>query len=146
MTYAHLLRAMAMVVLVLFIGSAQHANASQAEPADLHAFLDFGDDDGDGIPNHLDPDDNNDDVTDEDTPVPTATLPPDGGGSPVVTAPKVPVSTGTSDSGSPVTKVTSLPVTGSGFPSHPETGYLIVVAVIGVITSLAAIFGRSRQS
>lgn len=55
------------VVCLLLCAPAGISVNSQHSPVN-YALQDIGDDDGDGIPNYLDPDDNDDGITDRDTP------------------------------------------------------------------------------
>lgn len=68
-------RYFAIVAIILSAGFADVATAATTSASHQLERLDLGDDDGDGIPNYLDPDDNNDGIQDRDTsqtPVPTA--------------------------------------------------------------------------
>lgn len=65
------LRYLVIAVLVLAVGMSTTANAT-VSPDTVELYRqDIGDDDGDGILNYLDPDDNNDGIADRDTPAPT---------------------------------------------------------------------------
>lgn len=168
-------RAYSLALVSLLLGIAfvvpQTAEASVI-PTGHVLFQDLGDDDGDGIPNYLDPDNDNNGITDENdttqprdqdnstsggntnpapTPTPTA---PTTSNPPVEETPQAPDSTDTSEaaaetnSGStstnsaPAPMVTSLPVTGSG--RSPEQDWqLVAYLALGLLTLASGV--RSHQ-
>lgn len=71
-------RYVVIAAMIFAVGVVEVAIASTISPTSQLHQLDLGDDDGDGIPNYLDPDDNNDGTADRDTPaeVPPATEEP----------------------------------------------------------------------
>lgn len=70
MLRAHSLRYLLVAALFFAFGTVHVSVAiTTASDHQLHR-QDVGDDDGDGIPNYLDPDDNNDGLQDRDTPAP----------------------------------------------------------------------------
>ncbi len=71
-------RYVVIAAMIFAVGVIEVAIASTISPTSQLHQLDLGDDDGDGIPNYLDPDDNNDGTADRDTPaeVPPATEEP----------------------------------------------------------------------
>lgn len=135
MSYRFVLRYLVLASLVLSFGSVSAVSAGTA--VDPHAFtlLDLGDDDGDGIPNYLDPDDDNDGVQDRDSEsVPGGSNPPSSGGG----------SAGNSDNQHSL--VTGLPETGTAVDvaASPATS-LMLLGVLGVALLAATLRTTSRM-
>lgn len=66
------LRYFFIAALVFAVGTIEVGMAATSSDSRQYFRQDLGDDDGDGIPNYLDPDDNNDGILDRDTPLPTS--------------------------------------------------------------------------
>lgn len=135
MSYRFVLRYLVLASLVLSFGSVSAVSAGTA--VDPHAFtlLDLGDDDDDGIPNYLDPDDDNDGVQDRDSEsVPGGSNPPSSGGGP----------TGNSNNQHPL--VTGLPETGTGGNMTVSPAFsLTLIGVLGVALLAATLRTTSRM-
>lgn len=154
-------RVLAIVALFFAFIPGNSVQAATIGSLPIHADLDLGDDDGDGIPNYLDPDDNNDGITDEDTPViptpgqetpdspgpdqndtgVTPAEPGDTNNAPVTNAP--PVSSKPNSNVTQAPQVTSLPETGVGSTSTilSHSGLLLTAMATLVLTTMAL---RSR--
>lgn len=157
------LRYFAIAALLLAVGTVDLASAASTPLSQQSHRQDLGDDDGDGIPNYLDPDDNNDGISDEDTP-PTEDdnpveppVPSDdetsGDGSADPTPPAVPEED-PAPTQQPVSKqaevpqqvaapqVASLPNTGVGANVHASQGLALIL--LGVFSSGFMIVNTKR--
>lgn len=132
-------RLVATVAIVFALGFPGTVAANASAFGSQFALLDLEDDDGDGIPNYLDPDDNNDGVTDEDRGSEPEAEQPDTPTSDPVTPPSPDAGLpGTGETTSkPISSgaaVTALPNTGSG--TSPELR--LDIAMTGVALALLA--------
>ena len=140
-----LMRFLAMLSLALFIG-VSGAHAASPSPSKSFAFLDLSDEDDDGLPGFLDPDDNDDGITDEDSgdaPPPTNSS---GTGEQSGSAPPASTggSTGAQAPAAPVSHVTALPNTGTG---TPHTSMAAIASVMLLLTlSVVAANSTERKS
>lgn len=104
------LRVLTIAFLIFAVGSADFVSAAALPvSSDLHR-QDLADDDGDGIPNYLDPDDNEDGTADRDSP---ATPPDPESGDPVDEDPTAGPPT------NPVPDVTNVPPAQEASPNAP---------------------------
>lgn len=145
------LRYLAIAALLVALGAVDVAFAATTPLSDQIHRQDFGDDDGDGIPNYLDPDDNNDEIADEDTPLPDTS-------NPTPTAPADPVETPTAPvvpnedpapTQAPSTaeqptapQVVSLPNTGAH--AQPEASSTVGLLLLSVLSSGLMIMCANR--